>query len=189
MTISKGTRKLLVIAGVVIVVIGLVALALMQTSNNNHKKSDALKAADITDKGITYDPNSGEFISNPPGKGPDKVNLDPDTPAFYGVTKLLDYGITATQIDDLKYSVFQYIKTSHEKVKQVSINVSSISPVPHDSESESTVDTINFNFVVDNKTTYKVRMDYFDLDSIHLYISDDAGNQVYDSGAVTDQTL
>lgn len=177
-------RKLIIAAIALAVIIGGAALV----ANNNKDKGNNTK--DFTNgQGDYYDPNSKETVSDPNGKSPDTYGRDPAAPIFLGTSNLLDYGVAFDQEQDMQFAVFQYFNGNKQKVKEVSVVVDSIAPVPHDRNSASTVDTINFDIVVDRKTKYKVKMDYFDLSSIQLYMYDEAGNQIYDSGVVSNQHI
>lgn len=177
-------RKLIITAIALVIIIGGAALV----ANNNKDNSNNPK--DFTNgQGDYYDKNSRETVSNPDGKSPDTYGRNPSAPIFLGTANLLDYGVASDQEQDMQFAIFQYFNGNKMKVKEVSVVVDSIAPVPHDRNSASTVDTINFNIVVDRKTTYKIRMDYFDLSSIQLFMSDTAGNQIYDSGVVSNQHI
>lgn len=176
-------RKLIMVAVALVVIIGGAALVA-----NNKDKSNNTK--DFTNgQGDYYDPNSGETVSDPDGKTPDTYGRNPDAPIFLGTSKLLDYGVGADQEQDLQFAIFQYFNGNKQKVKEVSVVVDTIAPVPHDRNSASTTETINFDIVVDRKTKYKVKMDYFDLSSAQIFMYDTAGNQIYDSGVVSNQHI
>ena len=178
-------RKLIITAIALVIIIGGAALV----ANNNNKKSDDNSKDVTTGKNEYYDPNSKETISDPDGKSPDNYGRNPDAPIFLGTANLLDYGVASDQEQDMQFAIFQYFNGNKIKVKEVSVVVDSIAPVPHDRNSASTTESINFDVVVDRKTKYKVKMDYFDLSSIQLYMYDAAGNQIYDSGVVSNQHI
>ena len=175
--LDSRRRKLVIIVGAILFVI-ILALLIIFTAKDS-KKQDI---PDI-DKGGRYtDPYSGETISDPPDKAPEKYNANPDTPVFLGYTKLLDLGISSTQVNDYQYAIFQKYKTENKKVSEVSIDVKTINLQQHDRYSSSNVDTALFDIVVDRKDRFKVKMDYYDLTKIHLYMFDTTGKQLYDSG-------
>ena len=67
----------------------------------------------------------------------------------------------------------------------VSLDTKSISPVPHDSNSSSTSDSINFNLKIDTKT-YSAKIDYSSLTILRLYLYDSQnGGLVLDSKNVS----
>jgi hypothetical protein len=177
-------RKLIITALALVIIIGGASLI----ANNNKKAADTKKDV-TTGNGEYYDPNSKQTVSDPEGKSPDNYGRNPDAPIFLGTSNLLDYGVGSDQEQDLQFAIFQYFNGNKQKVKEVSVVVDSIAPVPHDRNSASTTETINFDIVVDRKTKYKVRMDYFDLSSAQIFMSDTVGTQVYDSGVVSNQHL
>jgi hypothetical protein len=177
-------RKLIITAVALVIIIGGAALV----ANNNKDKADTSKDV-TTGKGEYYDPNSKETVSDPNGKGPDNYGADPAAPIFLGTSSLLDNGVAFDQEQDMRFAIFQYFNGKKEKVKEVSVVVDSVKPVPRSADDQNPRFTINFNIVVDRKTTYKVRMEYFDLSSIQLYMSDSSGTQIYDSGVVSNQHL
>jgi hypothetical protein len=178
-----SARKKLLVAAIVVVLI-LVGASFFGNKNKPQETKD------ITTGETDYvDPNSGDVVSNPEGKTPDKYGTVMDAPIFLGLGGLLDVGIAKDQTDDFKFAMYQYITSAKLKTKEVSINQQSIAVTPRDRESESTIEVVNFDIVLDRKDLYKVKMEYFDLDSIHLYIYDTAGKQLYDSGIVVNQEL
>lgn len=178
----SNRKKLIIIIVLVVVIIGIIFLG---NRNNGSKTNDITSG-----QGQYYDSNSGETVSNPSGKTADNYGAVADAPIFLGDGKILDYGITLDEVKDMQYSVYQYFKSKGQKVSEVSVVAKSISAVPHDPNSANTYDTINFDIVVDRKTKYKVKMNYFDLVSIQLFIYDEkGGTQLYDSGTVTSQHL
>ncbi|HUC89795.1 MAG TPA: hypothetical protein VMR45_03260 [Patescibacteria group bacterium] len=181
---NTSKRNLLIIIVVVVVVIlGVIALVAVNKSSTT--------TTDVTSsKSDSYDKNSGQTVSNPAGKTPDTYGTNAAAPIYLGTSNLLDYGVSSDQEADLRYSLYQYFKTTSKNVTEISVTTNSISPVNHDPNSDSNVFTINFDFVVNKKDQYKAKLDYFDLSSIDLHIYDSKGTtQLYDSGTVTSQHL
>lgn len=181
---TPNKRRLLAVGAVVAVIVIIVGIALL----TGGKKEDKGGITTL-DNGTKYDPSSGETYSDPKGKTPENYGEVKGAPLYLGTSSLLDYGVSSTQLDDLKYGIFQYFQTNNLKVAQVSVVVDTVAPVDRDPESDITYDTINFNIMVDNKTTYKVKVNYFDLDSAQVYISNLSGTQLYDSGVITNKQL
>lgn len=179
-------RRLVIIVTLLVVVIG--GLALLGRSNNNENTG---KVKDVTNgQGNYYDSNSKETVSNPSGKTPENYGATAGAPIYLGLNGLLDYGVASDQVGDYRFAIYQYFKSNHMKASEVSIAVDSVVPTPRDPDSSSTINTINFNIVVDRKTTYKVKMDYFDLSSINLQLFDSTGAKLlYDSGTVSNQNV
>jgi len=184
MDLFKNRKVVIAIVVVLVAIFGTIILA------NSNKKENNGNVKDVTTgKDDYFDPNSRETISNPAGKTPENYGYDASAPTFFGTSNLLDYGVTTDQESDARFAIFQYFNGKKEKVSEVSVVIATISPVDRDRNSTSDRDTINFDIVVDRKTTYKVRMEYFDLSSIQLYMSDANGTQIYDSGVVSNQSL
>lgn len=182
-------KRLLIVGTLVVLIIGSLAwVGRHNASKLNNNDGKGIKT--IVDKGLYNDPNSRETVSNPEGKTPENYGATTDAPIYLGFSSLLDIGVSSDQLGDYKFAVYQFLKSNNQKADEVSIAVDTVVPVPHDRDSASTVDSVNFNIVVDRKTTYKVKMDYFDLSSIDLRIYDATGaNQVYDSGTVSNQNI
>lgn len=185
---NNPDRKRLIVIGIVVlavvIVVGVVAATISSHNKNNANKN---KVKDITTgQGDYYDPNSHDTVSNPAGKTPENYGATTDAPVYLGVDALLNNSLTDTQVGDYKFAVYQYFKSAGIKTTQVSVAVDTI-VAPHNPD--STTQTMTFNIVVNRKDTYKVSMDYSDLDTIDLRLSDNTGKQLYDSGAVTNQNL
>ena len=100
---------------------------------------------------------------------------------FLGINSLLNYGVTSRQLATLEQIVFQF----RSNAATVSLDTKSISPVPHDSNSSSTSDSINFNLKIDTKT-YSAKIDYSSLTILRLYLYDSQnGGLVLDSKNVS----
>ena len=96
---------------------------------------------------------------------------------FSGIDVLLKYGVTTAQLSNLEQAYFQFASSAHT----VAIDTASVGIVPHDRNSASTTNTINFTVSID-KTSYKARFDYSDLTATRLYLYDAKnGSQIYDS--------
>ncbi len=133
-----------------------------------------------------YDANSGETVSDPVGKGADKYGTNGDEPIYLGISILIDHGVTYDQIGDLKKAFYAFSKKSPVRIKEVSIKVSSIRNAPHNAESESTVDTIYFDVVMDRKTTYQAKFEYSNLNTAQLYLYQDGSKSIFfDSGKIS----
>lgn len=99
--------------------------------------------------------------------------------SFVGINSLVNYGVTNNQATSLRQDFFSFAPKTNK------VTISNIVPIPHNRNSASTDDTINFNARIDSKT-YSARIDYSLLtNSMRLYLNDASGVQVFDSGAVT----
>ncbi|MBX6334334.1 hypothetical protein IRY61_03285, partial [Candidatus Saccharibacteria bacterium] len=172
---TEGRRRLLIIILIVasiLVIIGVIILRLARQEEQTQTPPNPLYS----------DPYSGEEISDPPGKTPETFGTDPNAPTFFGQSKLLDVGISHFQVRGMQDGVYKYFKSQSQQVREVSVVVDTINVVPRSRFSDSTKNTVQFDIVADRKTTYKVTMDYFDIRSIQLYIADETGKQLFDSG-------
>jgi hypothetical protein len=174
-----ANRKVLIIGGIVLVG---VIVALLFTIGSGSKKAPG--DTNTTDSSERFDANSGQTVSNPKDKAPDIYGVDPNEPVILGLSHLLGYGLTSTQLTSLKYAFTAYNKTLNPKIKEVSIGRSSIELTPHDRYSSSTSDSMTFQVIIDSKTTYNAKLEFFDLTTIHLYLTTTTGATVFDSGEV-----
>lgn len=98
--------------------------------------------------------------------------------AFNGFGTLTNFGVGSDQVASLE----QYFFSFAPKAYTVTVDTGSVAPVPHDRNSASTSDTINFNVRIDS-TPYQARIDYSNLDSgirLYLYAPGD-GTPAFDS--------
>lgn len=177
-------RKLIVIG---VVAVFLIIFGLIVVLSNKTQKEKPIP--DISNSGRYKDPYSGQTVSDPPDKAPELYGRNPDAPIFLGTTKLLNYGITSHQVKDFQFGIFQYFQSKKQKIKEVSVDVSTITLKPHDRYSSSTVDTVNFDVVIDRTDRFKVQMDYYKLTAIHMYMNDSSGQRVYDSGELDNKEI
>ena len=97
--------------------------------------------------------------------------------SFLGFDDFLTYGITTTQLNSLEQIIFNFSPSA----KVVTLDTGSVSPVPHNAESTSTSDSINFSLKIGSKD-YNAKIDYSSLTVIRLYLYDPSdGSLVYDS--------
>lgn len=99
---------------------------------------------------------------------------------YTGLDDLLQYGITAAQLEALRTVFGEYLVSNDSPAGQITI--SDIRPVPHDRFSSSTTDTVNFNATIGNQTV-RAKMEYSNLTNIRLFLHNPSNNeQLYDSG-------
>jgi hypothetical protein len=187
---NKADRRkfIIIVIGVFafVVIIGIAAVMI----SNHAKKNSSSKTKDITTGSSDYyDPNSHQTVSNPAGKTPDTYGATTDAPIYLGTDALLSNSLTDTQVGDYKFAIYQYLKQANIKATEVSIAVETVVVPPHDPNSTSMTQSITFNIVINRKDTYRVEIDYTDLDSIDLKLADNTGKALYDSGTVTNQNI
>jgi hypothetical protein len=105
-----------------------------------------------------------------------------DQPVFYDTNKLLNYGITNDQVQNLRFALSKFATTLSTGAKKISIyNINAIS---HDPNSTTTFDTVTFAVSVDG-TVYDGSMDYSELVTVHVTLKNGTGATVFDSGIVS----
>lgn len=177
-------NKKVIIALVAIVVLVIIAFV------STNKKNDGNTPETVINTGQHKDTDSGEVISDPPGKDKDVVGTNTDAPLILGTSNFVDQGVSLEQEDTLKYTLYAYFGGRSKKVDQISIIVDSIAPVPYDPNANTTTGTINFRVRVNEKDTYKVTLNYFDdMESIQTIIYDTLDKQLYDSGQISGKSL
>lgn len=116
----------------------------MKKNDNSHT---------ITDKstvGAYVDPGSGETIYNPPNKAPE--NYKGNTPAYLGFSKLLDIGLTDTQLGALKSYFSDYSTQQKKPFSEISLDVSSLTQtIDPDTGSVTVTFTVTFNRTIMSK--------------------------------------
>ena len=138
-----------------------------------------------TSTGEYYDPGSGETVSDPAGRTPENFAGNAEGPVYLGFSKLLDIGLTTYQLDAVKYTFEQYGRTSNQKIEEVSLTVNSLATERHNEEDPIPKDKVFFDVTINRKQTFKARVDYFDLTSVQLYLSDPkTGKVIYDSKVI-----
>lgn len=155
------------------------------------KKISDSSGGDLQNKQLTFKPKYVSPQNLPKDQTQAILNNQPPTPgsnvSYSGLDDLLDYGITSAQEIDLEQAVAKF----DPSVQSVSVNVSSISAVPHDPNSTSDSDSINFTVTIgDTKyTTYTASVSYSDLTILELYLyNTKTGSLIYDSQPINSQS-
>jgi hypothetical protein len=171
----KLNPKIRAIVAIILIAVIFVIL-IIATYNKNNSKQPSL------DSGKYVDPNSGETISNPKGKGPDTYGSASNEPIYLGTTELINRGVTTDDLNKLKAAFYDYSAKNNKNIREVSINIASIQTPARD---PNTTDPsiITFNVVFDRKDTYRARFQYTGLGDVRLILYNSKTNaQVYDSG-------
>lgn len=182
---NYNRKRKLLIAGVVVILLIIFGI-IIALSGKSEKKQDI---PDINNSGRYKDPNSGQTVSDPPEKAPELYGRNADAPIFLGDTKLLNYGVSSYQRKDFQFGIFTYFQSVSKKIKEVSVDVSTITIKPHNRSTPTTIDTAYFDVVIDRKDRFKVQMDYYNITAIHMYMTDSTGKQVYDSGELNNKEI
>ncbi len=97
---------------------------------------------------------------------------------FTGLSSILNIGVSATQVNNLQQFFFDFAPQAN------TISITNVAPVPHNRNSSSTSNTVNFTAQLNGKT-YQARLEYSGLtDYSRLYLTDSSGAQVFDSNTV-----
>lgn len=104
---------------------------------------------------------------------------DAQQPRFDGTEAFLDDGLSATQTESLRNE----LRLFQPKAKEFIIDIASIEPEGVNDEGTFFID---FNIKIDGKD-YKARMDYTELDTVKLYLSDEQGSEVFNSDKAREQ--
>jgi hypothetical protein len=170
-------KRIALIAGIVVFAVG--ALFLIFHSNT----TDSKKAANENGPTQVYhDPVSGQDITTQTGKAPESMVSSPTVPTFAGFDKLMDMGMSLTQVQGLYAAFEQYQPLASNKV-EISLdvkNIQSLSPVDSDP-------LYRWSFVSDivanRKTTYPIQIYYWGLNSVELTMTlPDKTAAPFDSG-------
>lgn len=180
--IVLNNRKIFIAGSAALAVIVFVVTLLMN--------SDAKNQANPTPTPQTnqrYDANSGDTVSDPEGKAPDSYGVSKDMPLFLGFASLLDYGITKYQLDATKTAFYNYSQTKTPKIKEVSIGSGTIKAAPRNPNAPSSTDYVTFDVLIDQKTTYKAKLEFSRLTVVRLYLYS-GSTLVYDSNGINSQS-
>lgn len=99
---------------------------------------------------------------------------------YIGFDNLLNHGISSYQIDDLKFAIINYTKSTGKDLANAVVDGQSIATKPR-ARTSIERDEVSFNLAINNQAVLKARMQFFDVSGIHLYLSDSTGKIVYDS--------
>lgn len=172
---NRDPRKLAVIfGGVVILIFIVMTIILIKRPRPNPSP---------TQETVYHDPYSGETVTDIKGKTPDTYGTNPDKPIYLGISKLLDYGVTATQLEDFKQAVYNYSLNRNPRITEISIHVATLKRKVPDPNSDSVIDTLFFDVTINRKDTYQAQFDYSLLNTGHLYLSQN-NKIIFDSGDI-----
>jgi hypothetical protein len=162
--------KIILFLGALLIASLIIALLLPKNNPNSQPGSDEYT-----------DTRSGQTVSNPPGKTPEAFGNNGSQITILGIDKLLDHGLSTDQIKGVKKAFDSYSSKNNLAVKEVSIDISSIESVPTDQTSSR--QAVTMNVLIDRKTNYDAKIEYFNLTQVELYLSSNA-KVVFDSGII-----
>lgn len=123
-----------------------------------------------------YDPGSGETVSSPKNKTPEKFGVDSDSPTYLGFSKLIDAGLTSEQLDLVKVIFGRFSSSDGRSLTELSVTTKSI-----DLEVSEEGMRLSFELTANRTVNYGCIISYVGLDDARVVISDKDGKQVFDS--------
>jgi hypothetical protein len=165
------TRRLLVVAFLLIALIAGGILLLL----NQPKK--------IGTDDRKIDKFSHEIISDPSGKSSEQYGGLANAPVYLGFDKLLDLGITSAQLDNLKKAFYKYSISQPQPIKYIGIDVDNITS-QYDQNDPNALYYIFFNVQFNQKDIYKAKAQYSSLTDIRLFLTNNSGEDIYDSQVI-----
>ncbi len=128
--------------------------------------------------GLRYDSNSGDTISNPPGRTPEKYGTSQNNVVFLGLTNLLNIGVSSYQVSDFRAAVTKYSASKNNFIKQASV-ASKIQSTRLDTGATES----KFRLVLNDTKNMSATFTYWSITNSHLVITDEASGVVaFDSG-------
>ena len=121
------------------------------------------------------DPFSHQTVSSPAGKEPDKYGVPAGEPVYYGLDKLLAYGLSQNHISYFKAAFLKYSQSQSNSISQVSIDVDHIS-TSHDNTKSGAPFIVTFKVQLNEKDTKQVRLEYVGLEDLKLFLINPSDN-------------
>lgn len=143
-----------------------------EDSQNINQNTETIGLPNDTDYTEIYtDPGSGEKVITNPNKTPEDV-MGHDIVTL-GFTKLLDRGVTKSQVDKLKSYFLDYSNTLESPIDEVSISTETIGKLVDDG-----LVNIDFEIKIDREKTLTAEVEYLGLGDPSLKLFD-KGKQVF----------
>lgn len=127
----------------------------------------------IGQQSLHYDQSSGESVveNSPLSQSAGESNL-PDQPTYLGFSKLIDYGLSTSQLTQVKTALYNYSLKQSKKFTEVSLVLDSVrqpDPAPG-----SRLSSYEFNIKVNRSDDYFTRIEFTDTSSctVTLYKAD-----------------
>jgi hypothetical protein len=167
------------------VILGLMLLGIIFVLTKDATSSK--KPVTNLNSGTYYDANSGETVSNPTGKGPDHYGVASKVPIYLGLSSLINFGVSNSQITLTQSAFLQYSKKNNNNIQEVSINSNSIQALTRDQDTSTSF--VKFKVVFNRTTTDTAQLDYSDSGAIDLHLYDPSSSaQIFDSGSISPDT-
>lgn len=130
------------------------------------------KEADTVETNEYYDHASGETVSDPEGKTPEKFGVNDPRPLYLGFSNLLETGISKYQVEATEIGFDLFAEQQNNTVKEVSIFVDTINRESFDSDSPNRVRRVSFDVLINRKDTYQATLEYTNITSVELILRD-----------------
>lgn len=142
------------------------------------------------DTGQYEDPLSQQTISDPPGKTPDTYGTNKDNPVYLGFDKLLDYGLTLDQLNNLKAAFYLYSRQQSSPLKEVSMDISSLNTGYTTIANHDRLYYVTYKVKLDRTKDFIAKVEYSGLSAVRLYLLNQGDQSVvYDSQIVDESRI
>ena len=128
-----------------------------------------------------FDQASGETISNPSDKSGESYGEPGQKIAYLGFGKLLENGITKTQLDKVKSLLSDFSKNKNLNTTEISLTSDGIGVYVPEIGSQDTNTVITGKITVNRTGAYAIEISYASITEVRLVVKDN-GTQAYDSG-------
>lgn len=122
---------------------------------------------------IYHDPASGESTAeNSQLRQSNQDSNLPGQPTYLGFSKLIDYGLSNTQLVQVKSAIYNYSQKQSKKITEVSLVVASVRQP--DTAPGSGVSSYEFDIKANRSDSYFVRIEFTDTSSctVTIYTAD-----------------
>lgn len=172
------TRRQKVIVGVFLGLFVLIIVVIVIFANTTR----APKAGDVITK---VDKNSGDKSTTIVGENESFFDAKDEKPLVYGLSALINLGMTVNQTNALQNSVLQYSKVNSLGIKKASITVKEIKVTAADFRSADQITIVTSPLLIDDKQKISMKLQYRSSTDLEVIFSDGAGKLLYDSGTIS----
>lgn len=173
---QENPKLKLIVYGAVI--IGILFAILTIVTIQNKKRSD------VTKPGSYYDPGSGETVSNPAGKTPERFGDNSSTPIFLGFDDLLNVGVTSQQLAAIKQAFNNYSLDGSKNIKEISLFVTTIKRLAPNRDTNDYGDVVTFDIKIDREQLLSAKVESTSVKVSRLYLYKNGSQLVFDSNDV-----
>lgn len=166
--------KLVVIGSIIF---GVLIAILLVVSVQNNKSS-------VSKPGSYYDEGSGETVSNPAGKTPEKFGSNSASPIFLGFDDLLNVGVTSQQLAAIKQAFNNYSLDGNKDIKEISLFITTIKRLAPNRDTNDYGDVVTFDIKIDREQLLSAKVESTSVKVSRLYLYKNGGQLVFDSNDV-----